>query len=273
MACIFRRMLATLVITALIFSVSAASDSKPWIPPQSQINPGSQVWPAMSWLSLAPMKYWVVYERWPERWQDVVDAGFVTQPLYDLLGQVIQPDDDTWSFPRNVHYSYQGTATPLLVTWYAESGETSAMMTARSTVTWEQVFANVSGENQAVAVTLAGNKDRQRQMSICGLIDEGACMFYEAYGRVPESYAELAESGLGPLAPGTLNPLTGKPYAGLGEPNDFYFACGMDDASKHTFKELSGAPTPAAKTPKGPMLVTEVYPLDDQGQRFWHGSL
>jgi hypothetical protein len=269
MRLIVNLLLASLV--AVFVAAAAAAEPAPgWTPPESKLFPGNGVVvPAFDWLGSAPMHYWMVYEHWPERWQDVVDAGFVTQPLYDPFGKVMNPDDGSWDFPGDVQYSYQGEAVPLIVPEPSPEGTDYSYPTASCTATWEQMFA-MSVQKEA-AEKLKGNKERQRQLSVCSLIREGATRFYEAYGRLPASYAELAESGFSPLTPGTINPLTGKPYRGLGEPNDFVFVCSLDDGSKHVFIGMDGKEVLPKFT--GPLLNCTVYPTDEHGERFWQGSI
>ena len=372
------------ITTLMVLCAGSAAPAAPGggsPPPEPPFSLGQQVFPTFTWLENAPMYYWKVYERWPERWQDVVDAGLVTAPLHELSGPLIEPDDGSWDFPGDIQYSYQGESVPLLVTAPSEmlpaggqrqqcvtygkggvrwlltaegvdgtslsgvslyrfdaqsrdgdfnldadraewvdgqwvfygaqlyrtqtgsagreqltssseelrlpdfdvspdvvkrsmrsAGEPSgAMPVAYSTASLEQMLDK--SPTSAQVDWLKGNKERQLQLAICALIREGASMFYLAHGRAPESYAELVESGLSPLAPGTLNPLTGKPYAGLGEPNDFTFNCFLEDAAKHKFVLLPNQEPGATPSPSGPHLVTSINALDDSGSEFGRGML
>jgi hypothetical protein len=253
MKALLRIVMIAMLVTTSIVSTGYAT---PWQAHESKIYPGSPMVPAMTWLMRGPQVYYAVYEHWPETWQDVVDAGFITETMYDHLGNIISPDDRTWDFNGDVQYSYQGENIPLLVSWSSITNSTGSMPVIISMPTYDGMFRKAVAANHTNEAFLIGDKERQHLMSVCALVDEGTWQFWEAFGRVPASYAELAASGLGPMTPETVNPLTGKPYAGLGEPNDFFFHC----------EEI----TPIEQD--GGSFSHTIYPVGADGKRWWTGT-
>lgn len=216
--------LLVLILVSIMSMSIAAIPAQAWIPPDSHYNEGPVI-PAMTWLMRGPQAYFAVNEKWPETWQDVVDSGLITQPLYEWEGQIVNPDDRSWDFNGDKQYMFQGDDPPLIMSWTSFTNTTDSLPVIVSMPTWEDIAGAPAAGESASFPDLVGNKERQLQLSVVALINDGVSLFEQAYGRVPETYAELAESGMGPLAPGTLNSLTGEPWGGTGAPNDFMFEC------------------------------------------------
>jgi hypothetical protein len=147
------------------------------------------------------------------------------------------------------------------MSWNDKHNTTDTVPIAEKVSTWELTFYNLdkaikeSGADNNAYLAF-GDVNRMRQYSICGLLQDGVGYYWEAYGEVPGSMEELAASGFGPLAPGTINPLTGQPYVGNGAPNDIYFSCQKLD-------DIENA---------GGSFSTDIYPVGNNGERLWFGS-
>jgi hypothetical protein len=70
---------------------------------------------------------------------------------------------------------------------------------------------------------LGQDSKRYQQLSVRRVYQLSAELYLKIHGRYCD-WNTLQSSGLTPHAPGTINPLTGKPWRGDGSPNDLYFS-------------------------------------------------
>jgi len=59
---------------------------------------------------------------------------------------------------------------------------------------------------------------------------QGISNFQAVHGRIPRDWDELVDSGLGPIDRQSLNPVTLKPFAGDGSPDDLIYVVTGDAA-------------------------------------------
>jgi hypothetical protein len=185
---------------------------------------------ARHWASTGPSLYYKAYGKWPAAWSEIVKAGIITAPLLNVHGKPISPDDDSFDFESDLHYVYKGEQMRPVI------AISSSSMRAKSGVEFDTLerpdtYAERFGtpphgwtaEENSTFVELAKQKHRYQQIAVFEAHVIGSTMYRQIHGRSPASWQELQESGLSPLAPGTINPLTGKRWAGDGSPNDILF--------------------------------------------------
>jgi hypothetical protein len=223
-------MLKTFMVTLFLFCILTAAEAAAAEP----INNGLDV--GRFYVEYGAMAYHYAFGSWPTKWSQVRDAGIVQVPIISAYGGEVDPDDGTLDFVGDFFYTWTGSGLPSITARYEPNPEpvTSPLSDPSQ---WSSKFLSDSGT--------ASSAELIQLQRVQSLVTTGIMFFTHIEGRVPQSWSEFIDSGLTPIDSASINPLTGRPYAGDGLPGDYLFKTrknesGIVDAVSIAWVSLSG---------------------------------
>jgi hypothetical protein len=217
------------------------------------------------WAVNAPPLYYKTHGEWPGSWAEVVASGIVTVQLRSVHGKLINPDDGSLDFVGDLQYVFQGSQTPPMIASLKQGGGVRQTRLGEAgtpkhlSQRWETVPAGVSDTRWAASGLPALGRDQRRyqQISVLGAYHAAIKLYLGIHGTYCD-WQTLQSSGLGPHAPGTINPLTGVPWKGDGSPNDLLLRSSTDGSWP------DGSPRVVSSGGSYILLIT-----DDRGDTPW----
>jgi hypothetical protein len=228
-----------LAASGLISSAEAAEEYYgPYLvgPKSTQVQSGVPVVDvAYYWTSNMPALYYSTYETWPVSWQAIVDSGIFTAPLLSTRGRNINPDDGKLDFAGDIQYMFKGAQEPPMLAQLLKNGRVKYLRFSDRTkpLTYSERWKKgPAGYPEAMwkatgLTELGANRARYQQMAVQSAFHSAASLHLLIHGGYCDWNA-LQASGLSPHAPGTINPLTRKPWKGDGSPNDLLYIYSKD---------------------------------------------
>lgn len=229
----FTNVVTLAVATAMLIANVAMAQESPFNEdyPGLKENGGAVVI-ANSQVSNAIVAFQRVYNRNPDSWAEVLQSGLFDNDLVGYNMETINPDDAHIDFRGDL---YLDTSTLqdlsgdvlLLSFWSVTRNDISrrSIPLGRSYVDIVNVAANALNIPglQEIGNDWLGNEDQLIQFGHIHQIHAALLDYRETHGVFPGSISELAASGIGPLRPGSLNPVTGSPYLYDGSRGDILY--------------------------------------------------
>jgi hypothetical protein len=173
--------------------------------------------------------YCRAFGEFPESWDRVVDAGLVQIEMTSFDGTPVDPDDGVMNFPGDYYYMPPTENDgPRIAFMDANTESQIKVLDIYPPITYEEYFSVLSlSDGETATLHSALSDDRQVAVfAIVGLCRTGLQHYKHKYGEFPRSWQEFINSGFAPVDNHSVNPLTGRPFAGDGSNGDLLYTTG-----------------------------------------------
>lgn len=174
----------------------------------------------------ATMRYYMVYGRWPGSWEDVRTAGLCLTETRTPAGRPVDPDDGSLDFDDDFIFQPPLDGKPPHLVLRLDASESGIIDQAVPTpLTYSDVLGRLEEGNPGYDLVNSYLSDPARltQWAIAGQLTHRIQTFRYLKGRFPKTLDEFLASGMAVVDTTSINPLTGRTYAGDGSANDFYY--------------------------------------------------
>jgi hypothetical protein len=217
---------------------------------------------AASILARAALGFYKVHGRWPATAQEMREDGLLQIDLVGFNLDLIDPDDKQMNCPGDAYYVLNPQTHRPIVRYMDATGRMGSQLDS-------------AGEPRTYAALLAGGKAKLpdsdtsdfdnnsyllRTCAIMGMIKQGMVVFQLTHGRLPNGWAELADSQLCGLDRSSINPMTGKPITGVAGPNEIEFRIATANGTEIL------APDGVHATPGDQAVVLRIF--DSEGKPY-----
>lgn len=181
---------------------------------------------ANAMLASAARYYYRAYGEFPATWQDLRQSGLQDAPLVGFQMQAIDPGDASLDFPGDVYFENRDGAG--ILHSMELNGEASEILLGIPQSYAEQ-FSKLSEMLPMTEVQArrfreyAADEKQLLQFAMLGSISRSLMIYPDVHGSAPATLDEYMNSGLCPITPSTINPVTGVPFRFDGSPGDITF--------------------------------------------------
>ncbi|MCB1218107.1 hypothetical protein KDL44_11985 [bacterium] len=171
---------------------------------------------AQAMVSKASSRYYRVYGRFPSSWSELLDSGILDVELRGYQLQPMDPDDGSLDYPSDVYF--ENNKGQAFCHWLNPLTEQPHRIRLQFPSTYGKDLAEMSevlqlpAEVDVLLRNYASDEQQLLQFAQLGLIRDFLGIYRDLHGNWPASMEQFMDSGLSPVGPGTLNPLTGQPY-------------------------------------------------------------
>jgi hypothetical protein len=217
-----RALLTFLLCAGLVgISTSAAADSNVMQTPPPPGYPGLMpdgrgvVLVAPDLVQQGLLAYFELHGDYPRRWKDVVDAGLCQVELRTSSGRLINPDDSSLDFYEDIYYHYRPTAECEILHVYNIGGR-HVKTTKVERMQGVTLCSALEGGKPELTAALSDEQIFKAYL-VRTMLSQSVMLFYDVRKRMPQSLAELLDSGLCLFDRQSINPASGQPFsAGTG---------------------------------------------------------
>jgi hypothetical protein len=190
---------------------------------------------SLSEVQAAVSAYQQVFGMLPGSWSDVVDSGLFVKPLLAYDMQTINPDDGRIDFNGDLYLdstTMRDADGSLLLFHVDRLNGNKAVSRIRipREGSLEDMFSSMQRNSQLdqaerdMLADWAGDAPLKLQFGHLHILTAALFDYRSVKGVFPASLNELVQAGFGPLAAGSLNPVTGLAYRFDGSPGDIAYS-------------------------------------------------
>lgn len=174
----------------------------------------------------ATIRYFKVYEKWPTSWSDVRSAGLCPAALRTPDGKAVDPDDGTLDFDDDFTFEPPVSGQPPRLVLRMDALEAGLLdQEVPTPSSYSDILGRLEEGNPGYELVDAYLNDPARltQWAIAGQLIHRIETYRYLKGHFPKTLDEYLASGMAVIGVDSVNPLTGRTYAGDGSANDFYY--------------------------------------------------
>ncbi len=191
---------------------------------ESTIDSQARYVPHTNLINTAIREYYRLRGEWPRSWEEVRASELVQADLFGPQGELLSPDDGRLDFPGDVIYIAPSEADPaaLMSALPLEAGLPAYNNTLQPPQTFAELLQQLPADQRSALPDLQ-IEAQWKLFSLAALLRIGMEDFFSSHGRLPDSLAELLASGQTTIDTSSINPVTGRPFAGDAQAGDFVF--------------------------------------------------